>query len=93
MNFRGPPTKKMLSQPLVPRQHDLLLKLKKSASGENQANRRNLTFYVNLFVYEPLAKVFFGCLSICNKWASRAGPWYSVFAKKTLCHGRRQWSL
>jgi hypothetical protein len=36
---------------------------------------------------EPLAKVFFERLSSCNKRASRAAPWYSVFGKRLFITG------
>jgi hypothetical protein len=36
---------------------------------------------------ERLAKVFFERLSRCNKRASRAAPWYSVFGKRLFITG------
>jgi len=36
---------------------------------------------------EPLAKVFFIRLRVCNKRASLADPWYSVFGKRLFITG------
>lgn len=41
----------------------------------------------NCLKQEPLAKVFFERLSSCNKRASRAAPWYSVFGKRLFITG------
>jgi hypothetical protein len=38
-------------------------------------------------ILEPLAKAFFIRLRVCNKRASRADPWYSVFGKRLFITG------
>ena len=54
----------------------------------NKRYRRFLSkLGVIIVLFEPLAKVFFIRLSVCNKCASQADPWYSVSAKRRFFTG------
>ena len=48
--------------------------------------RVNLKYDMTI-ILEPLAKAFFIRLRVCNKRASRADPWYSVFGKRLFITG------